>query len=174
MPTYIQKLRVDVHVRLVGQEPMPGSIWLGPQAEFHDGPETLLERLNAAVRVVPLLAADGTMYLLNPREVESVEPAPEVPGDLVLPPTWGVAREERVELRFPTGRVEEGAVRIVLPRDLNRVSDFMNTEDDFFPLVTSRGILLVNKDRVATTRLFASSPSPRPIEPGGTPAAAPA
>ena len=42
----------------------------------------------------------------------------------------------------------------------NRVSDFMNSPEDFFPLATSDGVYLVNKSRVREIQLFLTSPRP--------------
>jgi hypothetical protein len=47
-----------------------------------------------------------------------------------------------------------------LPEHLNRISDFINQTDDFFPLATRSGVLLINKARIASLRLFESSPPP--------------
>jgi hypothetical protein len=47
-----------------------------------------------------------------------------------------------------------------LPEMLNRASDFLNGEEDFFPLVTNHGIVLLNKQRVLYTRAYESSPLP--------------
>jgi hypothetical protein len=47
-----------------------------------------------------------------------------------------------------------------LPETLNRASDFLNGEEDFFPLVTKQGIVLLNKHRVLYTRVYESSPLP--------------
>ena len=47
-----------------------------------------------------------------------------------------------------------------LPEHLNRVSDFLNQLEDFFPLGAERGVLLINKSRLACLRLFEGSPPP--------------
>ena len=53
-----------------------------------------------------------------------------------------------------------------LPEHLNRISDFLNLPEDFFVLVRPRSILLLNKARLASARLFESSP--RPLKRTGT------
>jgi hypothetical protein len=161
MPEYIQKLRVPARVALPGQTPMGGYFALAPQAEFRPGPETLLERLNTHDRVVPFIRDDDdATYLLARLGVEWVEAASSVDPGLVCPPSYRVTREEWVKLRFEGGIELEGLLQMELPESLNRATDFLNGPEDFFPLLRSDSIVLVNKHRVVDTRLFGSSPRP--------------
>ncbi len=172
MARFIQKLRVAVRMWLPHESPMDGTLALGPQAEFHPGPETLLERLNTHDRVVPFhRERDAATLLLNRLDIEWVEPARGVPENLVWPPAWQVTREERVHLRLASGRELSGRILIELPEDLNRASDFLNAADDFFALVTPDGVRLVNKQRIIATRVFEHSPRPVTDLTGGEPGA---
>lgn len=161
MPRYVEKIRVAVRVWLPHEPPMDGTFALGPQAEFHPGPETLLERVNAHDRVIPFQRdRDAAVLLLSRLDIEWVEPGRGVPEKLVWPPAWQITREERVNIRTAGGRELSGRILIELPEELNRASDFLNTADDFFALVTSDGVRLVNKRSVVHTRVFESSPRP--------------
>lgn len=161
MPRYVEKLRVAVRVWLPHEPPMDGTFALGPQAEFHPGPETLLERVNVRDRVIPFQREkDAAVLLINRLDIEWVEPGRGVPEKLVWPPAWQITREERVHVRTSGGRDLSGRILIELPEDLNRASDFLNTPDDFFALVTTDGVRLVNKCRLVSTRVFESSPRP--------------
>lgn len=160
-PEYVRKVRVSVRILLPGQDPVEGFVSLDPSAERHQGPQTLLERLNRGDRVLPVLrGGERDVLLVNPLDVEVVEALANVPAELVVPPTYLVTHEERVRVRFMSGRMVEGTLRFELPNELNRVSDFMNADDDFFSLAGPHGILLVNKRRVSTTRLYEESPRP--------------
>jgi hypothetical protein len=166
MPEYVNKFRAAVVICQVGQEQMEGSLSLAPQAEFHPGPETLLERLNTRDRVLPFhRREDGAVLLLSRLELEWVASGRGVARDLVCPPTYRVTREERVRVCFTSGQEIEGLLQMELPETLNRASDFMNGEEDFFPLVTPQGIYILNKQRVLYARVFESSP--RPVHSGG-------
>jgi hypothetical protein len=79
---------------------------------------------------------------------------------LIVPPAFRITHEERVRVRFMSGRLLEGTLRFELPDELNRVSDFLNAEEDFFALHLPHGIALVNKRRVSHTRLYEQSPKP--------------
>ena len=165
MAEYIPKLRVAAVVSQAGQPPVEGSLSLSPQAQFHLGPETLLERLNTRDRILPFQRrGDGAVLLITRMEVEWVAAGPAVERDLICPRGYRVTREEKVQMRFASGEDLEGLLQMELPETLNRASDFLNSEEDFFPLVTKRGIVLINKHRVLHTRVFESSPMP--VAPG--------
>ena len=161
MPEFIPKLRVAVRIALPGVEPTHGFLSLAPQAEFHDGPETVLERLNTRDRVIPFQRQkDSAVILVSRLELEWVAVGRGVDDDWISPPTFAVTREERVRIRFRSGEEVEGLLRMELPELLNRASDFLNQTDDFFALSTREGVRLVNKNAVVDTRVFESSPLP--------------
>jgi hypothetical protein len=163
MAEYIHKLRAAARVSEPGEEPLDGFFSLSPVTRTHRGPETLLERLNAPERVLPFhRAEDEAVLLLNRLEIEWVRPAPSVDPDRISPGTFQVTREERVRVRLASGETLEGVLRMELPEWINRVSDFMNGEEDFFPLACAEGMMLINKHHVAHVHLFESSPSPIP------------
>jgi len=166
MAQYVEKIRVPVRVSQPGCAPVDGYLSLGPQAEFHPGPETILERLNAPDRVVPFQRGDDEqILLLNRRDIEWVAADPAVSSTLVCPPNYTVTAEEDVRLRLMGGGVLEGRVQMELPEEMNRASDFMNGREDFFPLLTPFGVLIVNKQRVSSFELSKPSPAPPESEP---------
>lgn len=161
MAEYVHKLRAVAWVSHHGEEALEGYFSLSPQAQFHDGPETLLERLNASDRVIPFQRReDDGVLLLNRLEIEWVQPAATTPPELICPRTYQVTREERVSLRMKSGETMIGLLRMELPEWYNRASDFLNTPEHFFPLVTDHGVVLVNKLCLLTTRLYEASPEP--------------
>jgi hypothetical protein len=158
---YIPKLRVAVRIAQPHHEPTSGFLSLAPRAEFHDGPETLLERLNTRDRMIPFTRqADNAVVLISRLELEWVAVAPGVSEDWICPPTFAVTREERVLVRFRSGEQVDGLLRMELPEMVNRASDFLNGPEDFFALVTADGVRLVNKHAVLDTRVYESSPLP--------------
>jgi len=158
---YVDKLRVVAFVSQQGQEAVEGVFALTPQAQFHDGPETLLERLNSTDRVIPFQRSeDDAVLLLNRIEIEWILSARNVAPELICPPTYRVTREEHIRLRLRSGEALEGLLRMELPEWFNRASDFLNGPEHFFPLVTERGVVLVNKLCVMSTRLYEVSPEP--------------
>ncbi len=161
MGQYIEKLRVPVRMSQPGCMPEDGYVALAPQAKPHPGPETILERLNATDRVIPFQrGADDGVLLVNRADIEWVAADPAVASHLVCPPTYQVTCEEEVRIRLRGGGTLEGRVQMELPADQNRASDFMNGAEDFFPLLTPFGILIVNKQLVSRFELTAPSPLP--------------
>ena len=161
MAEYVHKLRAIAWVSEQGEDAVEGCFALNPHAQFHNGPETLLERLNSPDRVIPFQRReDDGVLLLNRLEMEWVLPSPNMPPELICPQTYQVTREERVHIRLKGGETMTGLLRMELPEWFNRASDFLNSPEHFFPLITERGIVLVNKLCVLSTRLYEASPEP--------------
>jgi hypothetical protein len=164
MAQYVEKMRVPVRVRLFGGEAFDGWLSVAPHSAIREGPETLHELLNSPVRVLPfILAEDESVMLLSREHLNSVEPTPEADPELVRPPHYLVTREEQVAVEWLDGHRAEGIIPMELPRDLNRASDYLNGDDDFFPLITADGTQLVNKLRLRGVRIFSESPRPEAV-----------
>ena len=163
LPSYVEKIAVPASVVLPGGDRIDGNFALSPAAPFRDGPETLLELLNGTDRVLPFTLADGTVVLLSRPAIDWVEVEDGLDPSWVRPPTFWITREEEVELRLLDGRKIVGIVAMELPEHLNRISDYLNLPEDFFPVATRDGTRFVNKSRVAGVTLFESSPRPGQI-----------
>ena len=161
MAHYVEKLRVPVTVRLFGGDSLEGWLSVAPHSAIREGPETLFELLNSPLRVLPfILASDESVMLVTRQYLDSVEPGPEADRELISPPHYLVTREELVAVEWLDGYRVEGRIPMELPRDLNRASDYLNGDEDFFPLITLEGTLLVNKLRLRGVRIFSASPWP--------------
>jgi hypothetical protein len=161
MPAFIEKIRVPVRISEASRTPAVGFLSLSPSSQAHDGPETLLDLLNSNLRILPFHRhEDGAMLLVTRMNIAYVTVGSEVDSSLVRPRTFQVTHEERVLVEFEDGVRLEGNIQMELPEHLNRISDFLNLEDDYFPLVSRQGTALVNKSKVRVTRVFAKSPAP--------------
>ena len=160
-PAYIEKLLVPARIALPGPEHVTGAFAVSARSPYRPGPESLLELLNAPARVVPFTrSADDVVLLLSRLAIDWVEVDHRVDPTWVRSTSIVISREEQVQVRLLDGRRIEGLVTMDLPEHLNRISDFLNLPDDFFPLTTRSGIVLVNKSRISGARLFESSPRP--------------
>lgn len=149
MNKHIEKKRATVRVCLAGGDDLDGFFMLAPRAEHRDGAETILELLNSGKRVIPLiLSDDDSVFLVTRTRIDWVAAGPGVDPGLVCPPTYLVSREERVEIQFGDGRAIEGMVQMEVEDGFARVSDFLNLADDFFPMETRFGTVVVNKNRM--------------------------
>jgi len=154
MSRTIEKLRVPVRLALVGCASVEGYVSLAPHAELHDGPETLLERLNAPTRVLPFHRSEDEAFLLVVRaHIEWLMAGPEVAPQLVRTVHHQHTREEHVRVRLLGGATHDGILAFEMPHEFNRVSDFLNGDEDFFPLQTRQGMMLIHKDGVLDVRL---------------------
>ena len=146
---HVDKLLVPARVMLPGPEHVGGFFALAPATPFRDGPESLLELLNGGSRVVPFIrAADEAVLLLSRDTIDWIEVDAHVDPAWVRPATFMVTREEHVQVRMLDGRKIEGRVSMELPEHLNRISDYLNLPEDFFPLATRAGTMLINKARL--------------------------
>ena len=162
MPHYVEKIRVPVRLARQGAPPAAGMLSLSPQAEMHDGPETLLERLNTRQRVLPLQQPGSELVLLVTRlQIEWVEAGPDVPPVLVRPVPYLATREELVRVSTASGGVFEGVISMEMPHEFNRASDYLNGDEDFFPLQMPDATRLVNKRHVVEVLVRANVTLPR-------------
>lgn len=150
----VLRYRLPVTLAVSGGGDLCGWVSLSRHSEFRSGPQTLLERLNERVRVVPVVEREVTT-LVTRALIEWAEAAPGVDAALLGPAAFVVTREEHAVLRLRSGRVLEGIIEMEMPEGLNRTSDFINSGDDFFALLCGERTLLVNKRRVRDVRLDA-------------------
>lgn len=161
MAEYIGKLRVPVRIQMPGADALFGFLSLAARSAIYEGPETLYELLNSPQRVLPfILANDNTVILVTRQYLDWVEAGEDADPELVSPRPYMVTREETVAVEWLDGTLFQGRLPMELPDDINRASDYMNSDDDFFPLVMATGIMLVNKLRVRAVRIFSASPRP--------------
>ena len=159
MGEYIDKLRVMVSVSRAGERDTEGCFSLSPLSEHHTGPETLLEYLNAPHRVLPFQGHETTVLIAR-HDVQWVFAGPSVPDELIRPRSYRFTREERVRVRLSGGVELEGLLQMELPETVNRVSDFLNGPEEFFPLTSRGGTYLIQKHHARETILFEASPVP--------------
>jgi hypothetical protein len=139
-------LAVDVRritVRLLAglQGPVEAVLFLPPSDPR--GPSGLLGRLNDDDAFVPA-SIDGSIRLLAKSALPLIgcpEPLPEIAEFDEL----GASRMD-LRLRMRGGAEVSGTIRVLLPDDRRRLSDFLNHEDRFFALSTESGDVVANKD----------------------------
>ncbi len=159
---YVEKLRVPVRIALQGVAPTEGLLSLSPRAEQHEGPETILDRLNGPQRVLPFhRREDGAVVLVTRLHVVWVEAGPMVAAAVIRPPAYMTTREEHVRVRLIGEEAIEGVLAMEMPTEYNRASDYLNGPEDFFPLVTSTGTRLINKAMLLDVQVFASAAIPK-------------
>jgi len=161
MPEYVEKLRVAVRVSRPGQPVVEGTLALLPHSDHHPGPETLLELLDPPTGFVPFeRSTDDAVLLLSRPDIQWVMAGVGVDPELIRPPAYRFTREERVRVCLQDGEQVDGLIQMELPEHLNRISDYLNGPERFFPLATRQGTFLIRKASVREICLFEVSPLP--------------
>ncbi|MGH7741213.1 MAG: hypothetical protein ACRENS_04250, partial [Candidatus Eiseniibacteriota bacterium] len=152
---------MPVRIQMPGADSLAGFLSVAPRSAIYEGSETLFELLNSPLRVLPfILASDESVLLVTRQHLEWVEAGEDADPELVSPRPYLVTREEVVAVEWLDGTLLKGRLPMELPDDINRASDYMNSDDDFFPLVMESGTMLVNKLRLRAVRIFSASPRP--------------
>jgi hypothetical protein len=68
---------------------------------------------------------------------------------------------EHVRVNMAYGGTFEGVLTLEMPEGFNRVSDFLNGDDDFFTLKAGSRTVLVNKRRIREMLVQGSTPPPQ-------------
>lgn len=166
MARNVRKMRVLLRMAQSGQSPIDGTVFLGSRSAVGGSAGTLSELLNRGDRFIPFHRnEDGSTLLVARSRLQWVACEADADPALVLPPDTGILREELVLVRFLDGSEARGLLLMALPNEQSRASDFMNSGDDFFPLSTPAGLLLVNKNAVVDALVYETSPMPALPEP---------
>lgn len=146
----VPKFQVPAEVLLVGQEPMRISLHLSEHNERRTGRERPSDLLNGNKTFLPARAEERETGLIR-REavmvltVDAREEAEEGERDAVPEQS----RRQRVRVYLEDGREVEGLVTYLRPAGQQRVQDFLNSAEQFFPLREGDVVRLVNKHRIS-------------------------
>jgi hypothetical protein len=114
-------------------------------AEKHEGAETVLDRLNDSNLFLPLrVSGDLPVVLLNKIQIVRVDVSREE-GTPVDPVHMAETNIESIKVRLINGEQLQGTVRIDGPRGRRRLSDFLNSQHAFLPLVGPELLHLLHK-----------------------------
>ncbi len=104
-------------------------------AEKHEGAETVLDRLNDPNLFLPLrVSGDLPVVLWNKIQIVRVDVSREEEAP-VDPVHMAETNIEPIKVHLINGEQLQGTVRIDGPRGRRRLSDFLNTQPAFLPLV---------------------------------------
>ena len=156
----IPKLQVAVKFCGLDGSVTRGSLFVDPASPRHGGVQTILERLNGPEAFVVLEVGDGgQIEIFQKRHLLRVTPMADLAMDQVFVPDGLVTRQEDVTLTLVNGSNMHGRIWMGLPHDRSRLSDFLNTGEEFFPLLIPGGIHLVRTDAVVKAVPLAPSPT---------------
>jgi hypothetical protein len=118
-------------------------------AEKHEGAETVLDRLNDPNLFLPLRVSSYLpVVLLNKIQIVRVDVSREEVAP-VDPVHMAETNIEPIKVHLINGEQLQGTVRIDGPRGRRRLSDFLNTQPAFLPLVGPELLHLLHKRFIA-------------------------
>lgn len=126
-----------------------GTLSLHLNAEKHQGSETVLDRLNDPNLFLPLrVPGDHPVVFLNKIRIVRVDVSHEE-GGTVDPEHADETNIQPIKVRLIDGEQLEGIVRIDGPSGRRRLSDFLNDQSAFLPLVGPEMLHLLHKRYIA-------------------------
>lgn len=131
--------------RTVDGKSFEGTLSLHLNAENHPGAETVLDRLNDPNLFLPLrVPGDLPVVFLNKIHIVRVDASLEegTPAD---PEHAAETNTQPIKVQLVNGEQLQGTVRIEGPSGRRRLSDFLNTQPSFLPLVGPERLHLLHK-----------------------------
>lgn len=126
-----------------------GTLSLHLNAEKHPGIETILDRLNDANLFLPLRVSDDLhLVFLNKIHIVRVDASHE-DGTPVDPERVAESNTQSIKVQLINGEQLRGTVLIDGPSGRRRLSDFLNTQPAFLPLVGPERLHLLQKRYIA-------------------------
>jgi hypothetical protein len=162
---HVEKVRVPVRLSQANRDPRDGWLLLFPQVEAGGRTESLVELLNSRRKVIPFLPSDEESVLLLPRlNIDWVVVGTGAESSFIFPAGREPTREQRAEMLFVDQRRLEVTLQWRAVDDHFRLSDFLNSSDDFVTARAGFGTLIVNMNRIREIRI--TQPAARVVLPG--------
>lgn len=137
------KLQVRAELGLPGSAKVAGAFFVAGSTMDHDGPERVIDLLNARSGFFPFQLTGGDVVLYNRQQVLYAALDPDV-HEAEQEPGYVVAVKRRVRMLLSNGEYLSGIVPIYRPRGRDRLSDFAQDAERFRYLVTPQRTLLIN------------------------------
>jgi hypothetical protein len=161
MNPYIPKRRIPVTLWSRDFPGAEGDVFLGldPVGVHH---QTILAMLNETPRFLPVaMGPRGLVQLFHKSRLARITAGPNVLLSDVFNRGFLPWREEEGEVWLSDGTSVTGRIAMPLERPTQRISDFLNQRGcEFFVLVTSRNVQLVNSEAVVRVALTESAGAP--------------
>ena len=118
-----------------------GTVFLAQYAMHHSGEQRVLDLLLEDDRFLPMKASDGTFQLMRKGMISHIR------CDVVL--EEGLEYTERqVRISFLGNEELPGTVKIDMPAHSARLTDYINSGNEFFPLFSGEHSYLVNRSLI--------------------------
>ncbi len=160
MDHHVPKRRVPVTLWSSGLDAVAGQLFLDldPVTRCH---QTILEKLDESLPFLPAaVGPQGRIHLFNKRRILRVTPGKSVILADVFSRGFRPCREEAAELTLVDGTALAGKLWMLVERESQRISDFVNQASGFLVLLTPVGPHLIHPRGIAELRLEESAGAP--------------
>ncbi len=118
-----------------------GHVYLSQYAMNHSGEQTMLDLLTDGNPFLPMNNANGEFQLIQKGMISHVRC--DVPLNDNITYT-----QRRVKISFPDNDSLSGVLKIDMPSHSIRLTDYINSGNDFFPLFSGEVAYLVNRNLI--------------------------
>lgn len=137
----VEKKQQQVSLFMADGVVLETTVFLANYAMHHSGEQTVLDLLLEDDAFLPAKAASGEFHLVRKGMISHVRCIVEL--DPALEYT-----ERQVKVSFLGGEVLQGTVKMDMPAHSARLTDYINSGSEFFPLFTGEHAHLVNRSLV--------------------------
>ncbi len=150
----LQKLRVQVIVRLSNGHAYKGDFLLAPTSDAHHGHERVKDLLNSPETMVPFFNPEKeAAILLNKQHIQMVEmQGPDLAGDPENEPDF--AEHRQLVVTLTAGIKIRGDILVTMPPGQDRTLDFLNRGEQFLYVNSRDGLRIINIDHLIAVEDF--------------------
>lgn len=124
-----------------------GDVFLSPYEAHRHSPQRVGELLNSEEAFLPVKTANGTLQLNVANIIQAITPADEELDDLMM-----LGKKYTVGITTLCGKEITGEVFVDLPQGSNRVSDYLNQPQRFFPIIIPESVVYIARRFILSVR----------------------
>jgi len=137
----VEKRQEQVGLFMADGSIFEGTVFLAQYAMHRSGEQRVLDLLLEAERFLPMKASDGTFHLICKGMISHVRCSVHLEEGLEY-------TERRVRISFLGNEMLQGTIKMDLPAHSARLTDYINSGNEFFPLFSDEHSYLVNRSLI--------------------------
>ncbi len=137
----VEKRQEQVSLFMADGIVFEGTVFLAQYAMYHSGEQRVLDLLLEDDRFLPMKANDGTFHLISKGMISHVRCKVVLEEGLEY-------IDRQIQISFLGNEALQGAVKSNLPAHSTRLTDYINSGNEFFPLFSGDHAYLVNRSLI--------------------------
>ncbi len=133
----VEKREERVSLFMVDGVIFDGIVFLSQYAMLHSGEQTVLDLLLDTHPFLPARSNSGEFHLIQKKMISHVRCKVPLNEDLEY-------KNRQVKISFPGNETLQGTLKIDMPGHSFRLTDYINSSNNFFPLFSGQIAYLVN------------------------------